>query len=210
MSVGSRSKRRTQAQRRADSEHRLLTATAALIVERGLNNVSLTEIGRRAGCSHALVNHLFGSKAAMIDRLNAVVDDFFTEHTRHAVEQGGVEGLLSFVEVYLQAVTGSDPIGRVHLLLWAEAVAGTPEIRPSRAARDQRFREAVAIMVSRAARAAKRTIDVESTAYVIVGLIRGMAMQMLLDPASMPVAQAVGHVDRVLTGLLPRCSDHGR
>jgi AcrR family transcriptional regulator len=202
MAVGSKAERRTQAQRRADSEHRLLTATAALIVERGLNNVSLTEIGRRAGCSHALVNHLFGSKAALIERLNTVVDDFFVEHTRHAVEQGGAAGLLSFVEVYLGAVTGPDPIGRVHLLLWAEAVAGTPEIRPARAARDERFRAGVATMVSRAAREFDHPIDVESTAFVIVGVLRGVAMQMLLDPASMPLDQAVGQVEHVVTKLL--------
>lgn len=189
-------------QRRAESEGRLLTATAALIVERGLNNMSLAEIGKRAGYSHALVNHLFGTKAALIERLNKVVDDFYWEHTKHAMDQEGVDSVLTLIEVYLRLVTGDDPIGRVHVVLWAEAIAGTPEIRPSRALWDQHFREGVAALVARSVRETGRQVDVDATAFMIVSLLRGVAMQLLVDPTSMSLTVATAGVSRVARELL--------
>jgi AcrR family transcriptional regulator len=198
----SKQNRRSQVQRRAESEGKLLSATAALIVERGLNNVSLAEIGRRAGYSHALVNHLFGTKIALIERLNKVVDDFYYENTKHAMEQSGLDGLLSFIEVYLRLVTGNDPIGRVHVVLWAEAIAGAPEIRPSRAAWDRHFREGVGALAARAAIETGRQVDVDTTAFVIVGLLRGVAMQLLVDPTSISVRAATEEVSRLVRELL--------
>jgi AcrR family transcriptional regulator len=67
--------RRTQAQRRAESEERLLRAFAELVVEKGVGQTSLNDIGRRAGSSHTLVLHLFGSRAALLARLTESVDD---------------------------------------------------------------------------------------------------------------------------------------
>jgi AcrR family transcriptional regulator len=55
-------RRRSQRERRTDSEHKLLRATAELIVEHGLGSLSLAAIGQRAGTSHSLVNHLFGTR----------------------------------------------------------------------------------------------------------------------------------------------------
>lgn len=198
----SKQNRRSQGERRAHSEGKLLSATASLIVERGLNNISLAEIGRRAGYSHALVNHLFGTKIALIERLNKVVDDFYWEHTKHAMQQNGLDGLLSFVEVYLRLVTGDDPLGRVHVVLWAEAIAGAPEIRPSRAAWDQHFREGVGGLVARAARETGHEIDVDATSFMIVGLLRGVAMQLLVDPPSVSVQAAIVRVSGVVYQLL--------
>jgi AcrR family transcriptional regulator len=72
-------RRRTQPERRAESEQRLPPATAELIVERGFGQLSLSAIGERAGYSHALVNHLFGTKAALIERLNDIVDELYRD-----------------------------------------------------------------------------------------------------------------------------------
>ncbi len=177
----------------------MLSATAALIVERGLNNVSLAEIGRRAGYSHALVNHLFGTKIALIERLNKVVDEFYWEHTKHTTELSGVDGLVSFIAVYLRLVTGEDPLGRVHVVLWAEAIAGAPEIRSSRADWDRHFREGVGAL---AARAAGSGVDIDTTAFVLVGMLRGVAMQLLVDPASMSVDVAIAEVSRLARELV--------
>jgi AcrR family transcriptional regulator len=48
-----------------------------LIAERGVGRLSLAAIGQRAGCSHALVNHNFGTKAALIEQLNDTVDELY-------------------------------------------------------------------------------------------------------------------------------------
>lgn len=125
-------RRRTQQERRAESERKLLEATAELIVERGFGQLSLTAIGQRAGCSHALVNHLFGTKAVLIERLNDTVDDLYRSRIPVAIEhKEGIDAVVAFVETYLLLVTSSDPIARVHVVLWAQAVAGAPDLRTS-------------------------------------------------------------------------------
>ena len=150
-------RRHSQVERRATSERKLLVATAELIGKRGLNNVSLAEIGHRAGYSHALINHLFGSKAALIERLNEVVDERYQARWEEAVaERGGMDGLSAFIETYLRLVTGPDAVDRVHVVLWADSTAGTPELRPSRAAGHRHFRDGVALPVSRTARGFRR------------------------------------------------------
>jgi AcrR family transcriptional regulator len=195
-------RRRTQVERRAASERKLLVATAELIVERGLNNVSLVEIGYRAGYSHALVNHLFGSKAALIERLNEVVEERYQARWEQAVaERGGMDGLSAFIETYLRAVTGADAVDRVHVVLWAESIAGTPDLRPSRAAWDRSFRAGVANLVTQAA-ADSALVDAEAAAFVIVGLVRGAAMQLIVEPAAMSVPAAIATIKAAVSRVL--------
>ena len=64
--------RRTQAERRAESERLLLDAATELIAERGTTRASFAEIAARAGCSHGHPHYLFGTKTKMLE---AIVDD---------------------------------------------------------------------------------------------------------------------------------------
>jgi AcrR family transcriptional regulator len=195
--------RRTQQERRAESEQRLLTATAQVIVERGFGQLSLAAIGERAGYSHALVTHLFGTKAALIERLNDIVDELYRSHIEPALAgKAGIDSVGTFAETYLGMVTSSDPMARVHVVLWAQVVAGAPELRASRIEWDRHFRAGVAELVARASGRVAVDADCQNIALVIVGLLRGVAMQHLLDPAavSMPAARAC--VEHAVRGLL--------
>jgi AcrR family transcriptional regulator len=196
-------RRRTQRERRAESEQKLLAATAELIVERGFGQLSLSAIGERAGYSHALVTHLFGTKAALIERLNDIVDELYGNHIGPAIaEKEGIASVVAFVTAYLGLVTSSDPMARVHVVLWAEAVGGAPELRASRIQWDRHFRARVAELVARACGKPKVDNDCETTAFVIVGLLRGVAMQWLLDPTSVSLPAAIGRVVDAVHGLL--------
>jgi AcrR family transcriptional regulator len=198
-----RRRRRTQQERRAESEQKLLEATAELVVERGFNQLSLNAIGERAGYSHALVTHLFGTKAALIERLNGMVDELYRSRIEPAVgEKEGLAGVAAFVETYLGLVTSGDPIARVHVVLWAQAVAGAPELRESRIEWDRHFRAGVAELVARASGRSTVDTDCETTAFVIVGLLRCVAMQQLLDPASVSLPAAIDRVIDAVRGLL--------
>ena len=77
---------RTQAERRASSERRLLDAAAKVIAERGTTSVSFADIAREAGCSHGLPGYLFGSKT---DLLLALVEDVLAEGSRKAAVEAG-------------------------------------------------------------------------------------------------------------------------
>lgn len=197
--------RRTQEQRRADSERRLLEATAALVVERGFGGLSLVAIGERAGCSHALVNHLFGSKAALIERLNDEVDDLYRKQVSLAIEdKAGADAVVALARSYLELVTSDDPLARVHVILWAQAVAGSAELRDSRAEWDRHFRKGVSDAIAQATGTSYDDSFCETTAFVVVGLLRGVVMQHILDPSALPLPAAVERVSDAVRGLLVR------
>jgi AcrR family transcriptional regulator len=122
--------RRTQAQRRAESEQRLLRAFAELIIEKGVAQTSLADIGRRAGYSSTLVHHLFGSKAALLDRLTETVEQFALGIGQDASdENSGSATLLAVAREYLNMVAGdANPFGRVLAVLSGDAVSGTDEL----------------------------------------------------------------------------------
>jgi AcrR family transcriptional regulator len=197
--------RRTQAERRAESDRRLLRAAAELIVERGIEGTSLAEIGRHAGYSHGLVHHRFGSKDALIERLT---DEAVRLYTTVAVDRiGDSSGALAVrivAETYLALVQGPDPIARVHLLTWSEAIANGSGRRPSRATWDRIFRGSLATMIENgiADGSVRADLDPVPAAVVIVGLLRGVALQLIIDPRTGPAraahAAVLEHLDRML------------
>jgi AcrR family transcriptional regulator len=200
--------RRTQAERRAESEQRLLRASIELIVEQGLQRTSLADIGRRAGASHALVNHRFGSKDELVDRI--------IEHATHhyaltAIERvgdhTGLEALLDVCAMYLDLVEDPDPLGRVHVVMWSEAVAHTATRRSAQLEWDRQFRSFAASLIEDgiAEGSIRADVAVAEAALTIVGALRGVSMQMLLDEGiDLASAQALIKA-MILADLQPRC-----
>lgn len=187
--------RRTQAERRADSEQRLLQASVELIVEQGLENTSLADIGRRAGASHALVNHRFGSKDELVDRIIAAATRYYARTAASRVgSRTGLAALLEICDLYLDLVQGEDPLGRVHVVMWSEAIAHTATRRPAQLEWDRQFRSFLVGLIDDGIAEGSIRADVarEETALSIVGALRGVAMQLLLDDGiDLPAARAL-------------------
>src|SRR5262245_25666186 len=79
--------RRTQAERRSQSEGALLDAAAELIAERGVEGTSLASIGERAGVSRGLPTHHFGSKDALVARLARRAQNGIRRATQRTLDQ---------------------------------------------------------------------------------------------------------------------------
>ena len=63
--------RRPQAERRAESDRRMMRAALKLIAEKGSSGISMAQIGLEAGYSRGLPAERFGNKVALLE---AVVD----------------------------------------------------------------------------------------------------------------------------------------
>lgn len=187
--------RRTQAERRADSEQRLLQASVELIVEQGLDGTSLADIGRRAGASHALVNHRFGSKDELVDRIIEAATAYYTRSARERIgRKTGLEALLETCALYLDLIEDEDPIGRVHVVMWSEAIANSATRRPAQLEWDRQFRTFVAGLIEDgvAEGSIRSEVQVGETALMLVGALRGVAMQLMLDEGiDLPTAQTL-------------------
>ena len=177
--------RSTQQERRAEAERRLLEAAAELIGEVGPSRVTLATVGERAGYSRGLPTHHFGSKGTLMQR----VVDVATERFRDALDRRNrpsspMDELIELVRTYVDIVSDLPPLHRACLVLMADAVAtGSPDVRPAMVFSDRSFRDEVANGIARGMAAGEfpRSVHPAGLATVIVGMLRGVAFQSLID-----------------------------
>lgn len=171
--------RRTQEQRRAETERRVLDAAIALIARNGSRGVTLAQVGEAAGYSRGIVYHQFGSRERMLE---AVLD----EAQRFEVpDQGdGLEQLTRIVEAYLRNLTRRTPSARAFLQLWGEAIAADPTLMPLFAERDADFRRFLATVVRRGVTdgSIRDDVDPAAAAVLLVALLRGTGLQLIAQP----------------------------
>lgn len=176
---------RTQAERRDQSQRRLLEAAAALIQERGMAAATFENIGARAGYSRGLATRHFGSKQGLIEALIARLEARQEGRLREGGETSpdGLEGVLAFVDSYLHHL-GSDGDLRAYFITLAATVAEISDLRrlfaDNHKAVEQRL-EAL-ILAGKAQGSVRADIDADAAALMIGSLLFGVSMQLLLDP----------------------------
>ncbi len=118
--------RRTQVERRNESEESLLEAAAELVAELGVERASLARIGERAGTSRGLPTHHFGSKDALVARLaeraqNQIDDEAWAAAERLDGDVGeltGLELLRTTVDTYLRRFEHPNANDRALIVMW--------------------------------------------------------------------------------------------
>jgi AcrR family transcriptional regulator len=199
--------RRSQEERRSDAEQRLLAAAAELIGEIGPSRVTLANIGERAGYSRGLATHHFGSKGAMMQRLiDSVSTDFRAEVLAESASDSALDEALGLVRAYFHSLAQPKPANRARLVLWADAVAtGSSDVRSAVLASDREFRDQIAKRIERGVVSGEfaGSLDPRGFASVIIGMLRGVALQSMLDDA-VDLGACRVEVEKFLTGRLVR------
>jgi AcrR family transcriptional regulator len=177
--------RRTQLQRRADTERRVLDAAIELIARNGSRAISLAEVGRLAGYSRGIVNHQFGSRARLLEAVVRDAQQFDVPDTGET----GLDRIGALVSTYVATLRQRGATGRAFLLLWAEAVGADPVLAPLFAERDAWFRGLLTDYLRAGIDdgSVRPDVDPESVALALVGLVRGVAMQVMSTAADTPV-----------------------
>jgi AcrR family transcriptional regulator len=196
--------RRTQAERRAAARDRLLQGAAELIAECGLAAVTLAQVGERAGYSRGIANHHFGTKAALIEELIRQVEEEFVATTAPVRNLGAsVDELVTTSSIFIGLLEDLPAIHRAFLVLWASAVADD-ELRPRMAASDATFREAVTAIVERgkARGEVDDSLDADTFAVMLLGQLRGLALQHLIAGDEIDLAHARRGLEAAIRALL--------
>jgi len=196
--------RRTQAERRAESEQRLVRAFAELILEKGLAETSLAEISRRAGYSATLVHHLFGSKSALLTRLTETAERFARQQFDPIPTEPSGVALLAGARAYLELVVQEHhPYGRVLAVLSSEAVSDTTELREWQRAWSSRMHAIFAeqIRIGVADGSITTPTEPEKLAVFVVGLLRGVARE-LMNESALSLASAQALVTEAVSSVL--------
>jgi AcrR family transcriptional regulator len=167
----------------------LLDAAAALFARRGVDQTSLADIGEEAGYSRGLVNHHFGSKAALVERLARRDQTDFVEHLRELPDDE-IDALVAVANAYLATVGRNSDTARAFFVMWGAALPTEAGLRPTFVADDAQFRNGVESLVR--AGQAKKTITAQAdpggAAAALVGMLRGISAQFLVDPVGVDLA----------------------
>ncbi|MBO1418707.1 TetR/AcrR family transcriptional regulator [Streptomyces sp. FH025] len=191
--------RRTQAERRARAEAALLAAAARLVAEHGSTGVTLARVGEEAGFSRGLATHYFGSKAALLARLQ---EEALAEAMAAAAPErsgaGAVDELCRFARGCLEGVRTPTDLGRAFVVLGAEALAGASELTDAVAELDTRTRGWAADVVGQglAEGEVRAGVDPQAFALALVGLVRGLVVQAAAAPQAFDVAVAIAEAER--------------
>ncbi len=175
--------RRTQAERRAESDSRMLRAATQLIAKHGSAGVSLAKIGVAAGYSRGLPTERYGSKSRLLEAVIDASDAWFQR--RLAARLEGLAGLASLrerIRAHLETVRESRVPTVALFLLIIDSAATLPELRPRVQRLNERWRLGILrdLESARASGTLPEDQDIERHALLILSAMHGVAVQALI------------------------------
>ena len=178
------SSRRSQGERRADAEARLLAAAKTLLARKGWVGMTLADVGAAAGYSRGLAAHHFGSKAGLLRALTQHINKSFMEAMYAAPpREAGLDAILGYISVYLGRGDPRWTNTRTLLLLLAEASLEDSETGTLLAQYNRTMFDYLEKNIRAGIRKGevRRGVSPEIGAEFIVGALRGMMLQRLLE-----------------------------
>ena len=177
--------RRTQAERREDSERGLVKAAISVTAERGVSAATFEAVGERGGYSRSLVTRRFGSKQGLID---AVIRYLHDRRAALAAERGvdrmpGLDALLADTDLYLRSLSGKGEL-KAYFMWLSAAVADASSLRAAFARAHEQVRMRLRDYVQRgqAEGCIRSDLDADAAALMVGSLQLGLSMQLLVDP----------------------------
>ena len=187
-------KRRTQAERTAASDAAMFKAAIKLIASEGPSSMTLTKIGKESGFSGGLVSYRFGSKRNL---LIATADRILELWQKRVIEPANLdsntlEGLEMVVRLYFKAVRSRSDLMMAQFRLMNVSYSSYPELQPAFQDYDKKLRANIVEHIDRArARGdVKAEADAHTFAIMLMGMLRGIAMQSFVDPKAIDLDKA--------------------
>ena len=100
--------KRTQAERTAESDNRMLAAAISLLAEKGAGRTTLKEVGEQAGYSRGLASYRFGNKAGLFSFLiRSVGEDWLQELQSAVTNKVGLDAISAATDAHYRFVSES-------------------------------------------------------------------------------------------------------
>lgn len=205
---------RTNLELREEATARMLKATIELVAEKGASRLTLAEVGRKAGYSHTLPNYYFKNKATLLTLVYANIISRFRDYMGRwtksrptAERKAGFASFLTLVKGYLEGARTDSPRARATHVLWAESFSSMPELLDEVRRNNQDTIVTIAAHIRTGIERGeiRPDVDADALALVVIGALRGIVSQRLIDPASTDMDR-VAHtlVDLLAHGLQAR------
>ena len=177
--------RRTQAERTALSDQRMLDAAVALICERGAAGTTLKDVGERAGYSRGLASYRFRSKGGLCAFIIRCIGESWLRELRRAVkDKVGIAAIAAATDAHFRfIVEGSDHI-RAFYMLWFDSIGPEAEVKQVVANIHERRRRDVAAWIEKGIAAGEilPSVDIAGTSEQFCAAIIGIVYQWLVTP----------------------------
>ena len=194
-SPAARPPRRSHAQRREESDRRMLDAALAIVAQRGTVRMTLAEVGEAAGYSRGLPAHRFGSKAGLLQALAGYIGERFGQQRgRSARPAAGLAAILGNIHFYFSRRGGAWTDTRALMVMMSEACMAPPATALPAAQPDAGLHADVAAYNRSALAWFEQHIrtgiahgeiaadtDPALTAVILLGAMRGVMQQWLVD-----------------------------
>lgn len=148
---------------------------------------SLSQIGERAGYSRGLVNHHFGTKDALVDRLVRRSRMKFMRELSLDTNDSGLNNLLRAADTYLQIYVSEEKSGSARMVLWGAAFATGATHTDSVSEGDEDARKIICagVQLGQTDGSISIAIDEQVFSVVFLGMLRGIAGQLLVGSDSL-------------------------
>ena len=183
--ISTESAPRTQAERTALSDARMLDAAVQLIVERGADGTTLKAVGELAGYSRGLAGYRFGSKANLFSFIVRSVGEEWLRELGQAVEHKvGLDAILAAADAHYRFVLEAADRIRAFYILWFISIGPDLEFKQVIAHVHERRQEDVEAWIRRGVAVGKvrKDIDVRGIADQFCATIIGIVYQWLVAP----------------------------
>ena len=176
---------RTQAERTAMAESKMVRAAIELLNTAGIQGTTLVAIGETAGYSRGLATHHFGSKAGLfrtvLKRLSAAWNDELFSQLK---DKTGLQAMITAIDAHLAHALAHPEYIRAQNILWGAALDPSSEFKPNVAEFMRIQRQSVAQWVQDGQQTGeiRRNIDAERVAEQFYGGLIGVNSQWLVSP----------------------------
>ena len=191
---GRRHPRRTQAERRAESEREILLAAVILFGRQGYTSTTLEQIGKKAGYSSALVSLRFGSKEGVAEAIVARLQTRAGSDVFEADDAtAGLASLNRIFNGYSELLRNAEQWMRALFMLMTDSLGPLNGKIDVFRAGNENFAAAIerAVRESQEAGEIRTDLDPAETAFEVLAAIRGATLLWLLDPKKVDVVDAI-------------------
>lgn len=194
-----------QHERRRASNARMLRAAMQIIAKKGAAGATLAEIGVAAGYSRGLPAERFGTKLALLNALMDSMEGWFQERVGQAVAgKAGMAALNARVDAHIDGACAGPVATAALYTLFVESLCVIPELQSRTRALSASFHDGFQDHLDQAKRRGelRSGVDSKKMAGIIVGALRGLIIQSLLDGNTTALAAARGQIHAMIeTGL---------
>lgn len=184
----------------------MLKAAIVLFARQGYLRTTLAEVGREAGYTAGLVSHKFGSKEGLLKAVVSHITQRFAQDQlgENLSTTEATAAIESYIEIYLKEVTLREGPMRALYVIMGEAIGAVPDIRSQIAQLNTNARNFLAEHIQRGVDqgAFSKETNPQAAAALIIGALRGVVMQYLMDPQEFDIERMRDVIRQsVLSGL---------